>query len=95
VPPALVPAITAEAHQLGMTVTGHVPTGMTAQAVVEAGFDSIAHMQLRGQPGSTEAAASIAFFKSHGTVQDPTQSFSGHNPESTGLTENTGFGRVL
>jgi imidazolonepropionase-like amidohydrolase len=75
VPPALVPVITDEAHKLGMTVTGHVPTGMTAQQVVEQGFDSIAHMQLRGQPGSQEAAASIAFFKQHGTVMDPTQSW--------------------
>jgi len=75
VPPALVPVITDAAHQLGMAVTGHVPAGMTAQAVVEAGFDSIAHMQLRGQPGSPDATAAIAFFKSHGTVMDPTQSW--------------------
>jgi imidazolonepropionase-like amidohydrolase len=75
VPPALVLVIAEEAHRLGMTVTGHVPTGMTTQSVVEAGFDSIAHMQLRGQPGSPEAAASIAFFKAHGTVMDPTQSW--------------------
>jgi imidazolonepropionase-like amidohydrolase len=75
VPPALVPVITAEAHLLGMTVTGHVPTGMTQQSVVEAGFDSIAHMALRGAPGSPEAAASVAFFKQHGTVIDPTLSW--------------------
>ena len=80
-PPALVPIIAVEAHRLGMTVTGHVPTGMTAQSVVEAGFDGIAHMQLRGQSGSDQSKQQIAFFKAHGTVMDPTQSWnelSGH-----------------
>lgn len=74
-PPALVPVITAEAHKLGMTVTGHVPTGMTAQQVVEAGYDGIAHMQLRGQPGTDQAKQLIDFFKAHNTVMDPTMSW--------------------
>lgn len=43
--PALVPVITAEAHRLGMTVTGHVPTGMTSVQAVEAGYDQINHVQ--------------------------------------------------
>jgi imidazolonepropionase-like amidohydrolase len=75
VPPAIVPVITAEAHRLGMTVTGHVPQGMTSQSVVEAGFDGIAHMQLRGQSGSDASKQQIAFFKAHGTVMDPTESW--------------------
>jgi len=75
VAPEVVKAIVEEAHRLGMTVTGHVPNGMTAQSVVEAGFDSIAHMQLRGQAGSAESKAQIAFFKAHGTVMDPTSSW--------------------
>ncbi len=74
-PPALVPVIVDEAHKLGMTVTGHVPTGMTARQVVEAGFDGIAHMQLRGQPGSDQANQQIKFFKAHHTVMDPTMSW--------------------
>ncbi|HEV2689464.1 MAG TPA: amidohydrolase family protein [Bryobacteraceae bacterium] len=37
-------AITAEAHRLGMTVTGHVPSGITAFEAVEAGMDQINHM---------------------------------------------------
>lgn len=45
VKPALVPVITAEAHRLGMTVTGHVPTGMTTAQAVEAGMDQINHIQ--------------------------------------------------
>src|SRR5262249_50904579 len=47
----------------------------TSQAAVEAGFDGIAHMQLRGTSGSDASKAQIAFFKSHGTVMDPTQSW--------------------
>lgn len=74
-PPALVPVIVNEAHKLGMTVTGHVPMGMTAQQVVEVGFDGIAHMQLRGTPGSDAANQLIEFFKAHHTVMDPTMSW--------------------
>jgi imidazolonepropionase-like amidohydrolase len=37
--------ITAEAHRLGMTVTGHVPRGLNAIQVVEAGMDQINHIQ--------------------------------------------------
>ena len=42
--PELVPVVTAEAHRLGMTVTGHVPTGMNAIQAVEAGMDQINHV---------------------------------------------------
>ena len=34
-----------EAHSLGMTVTGHIPRGMTAIQGVEAGMDQINHIQ--------------------------------------------------
>ena len=40
-----VEAITAEAHRLGMTVTGHIPEGMNAYQGVEAGMDQINHIQ--------------------------------------------------
>jgi imidazolonepropionase-like amidohydrolase len=76
VTPDVVQAITAEAHRLGMTVTGHVPRNMTAQAAVESGYDHIAHMQLRGQPNSDASKEQISFFKTHNTVMDPTQSWS-------------------
>lgn len=36
--------ITAEAHRLGMTVTGHVPKGMNALQAIEAGMDQISHI---------------------------------------------------
>lgn len=61
--PELVGVITTEAHRLGMTVTGHVPTGMDAIQAVEAGMDEINHINfllrvMRGrnwkpQPGVT------------------------------------------
>jgi imidazolonepropionase-like amidohydrolase len=75
VAPETVRAVIAEAHRLGMTVTGHVPAGMTSESAVQAGFDQLAHMPLRGRPGSDEAAIGIAFFRQNGTVLDPTQSW--------------------
>jgi imidazolonepropionase-like amidohydrolase len=38
-------AITAEAHRLGMTVTGHIPNGLTGFDGVNAGMDQINHVQ--------------------------------------------------
>ena len=87
VAPDVVRAIVDEAHELGMRVTGHVPQGMTPQSVVEAGFDSIAHMQLRGTAGSDASKAEIAFFRMHDTVMDPTESWNelGGHPAATPL----------
>ena len=39
-----VKAVADEAHRLGMTVTGHVPSGLTVYQVVEAGQDQINHI---------------------------------------------------
>jgi hypothetical protein len=44
VKPELVPVIAAEAHQLGMRVSGHVPSGMIAEQFISAGADEIQHM---------------------------------------------------
>ncbi len=76
--PEVLRAITAEAHRLGMTVTGHVPRGMTAMQAVEAGMDQINHFGSIGQAlrGDAEARArAIAFFRDHHTVIDPTLSW--------------------
>jgi len=43
--PDILKEIAAEAHRLGMTVTGHVPNGMNAIQAVEAGMDQINHIQ--------------------------------------------------
>jgi imidazolonepropionase-like amidohydrolase len=80
--------ITAEAHRLGMTVTGHVPKTMNALQAVEAGMDQINHLNyvLSGffpkgdasQPqvsinlDSPDSKFALKFFKEHGTVTDPT-----------------------
>ena len=42
--PDWVPAIAAEAHRRGMTVTGHVPAFTTPDAMIAAGYDEIAHI---------------------------------------------------
>ncbi|MGO4699914.1 amidohydrolase family protein [Dyella sp. 2RAB6] len=85
--PALVPVITAEAHKLGLTVTGHVPEGMTSAQAVEAGYDGINHIHFvardllgmkRGQPmppldfKTPNARRQLALFKQHHTVFDDT-----------------------
>ncbi len=44
VSPALVPVITAEAHRLGLTVSGHIPAGMSAVHAVDAGMDQVSHL---------------------------------------------------
>lgn len=71
-------AITAEAR-VGMTVTGHVPEGMTAMQGVEAGMDMINHFgpvyQTLRRAGESGRAAAIQFFKDHGTVVDPTMAW--------------------
>jgi len=75
VAPPVVAAISEEAHRLGMTVTGHLPVGMTIEQAVTAGMDGIAHLSVRGEPGSEDLARTIAFLHDHHTVIDPTQSW--------------------
>jgi imidazolonepropionase-like amidohydrolase len=75
VTPPIVEAICVEAHRLGMTVTGHIPNGMTIEQAAAAGMDHIAHLGIRGEADSDEVKATIAFLKAHHTVIDPTQSW--------------------
>ncbi len=83
--PDVIRAITAEAHRLGMTVTGHVPQALNAFQGVEAGMDQINHLNyvtnmMRETGGgrgpidlnSEAARKAIQFFKDHHTVVDPT-----------------------
>jgi len=44
VKPEIVRAITTAAHKRGMTVTGHIPEGMTALQGIDAGMDQINHI---------------------------------------------------
>jgi imidazolonepropionase-like amidohydrolase len=45
VKPDILKAVTAEAHRLGMTVTGHIPFGMNAIQGIEDGMDQINHVE--------------------------------------------------
>lgn len=42
--PAWIPAMVKEAHRLGLKVMGHVPAFSTADAMIEAGFDELTHI---------------------------------------------------
>lgn len=42
--PEWAPALAAEAHRLGLRVAGHVPAFSTADAMIEAGFDELTHI---------------------------------------------------
>jgi hypothetical protein len=74
--PDVLRAITDEAHRDGMSVTGHIPDGMTAVDGVEAGMDQINHfgpiLQALHAAGPSREAEVIQFFKDHHTVIDPT-----------------------
>jgi imidazolonepropionase-like amidohydrolase len=73
--PAVVGAITNEAHRLGMTVTGHLPRTLTILAAVDSGMDQFAHLPIRGEPGSDSVRHIIDALRAHGTVLDPTASW--------------------
>ena len=45
VKPDILKVVTAEAHRLGMTVTGHIPFGMNAIQGIEDGMDQINHVE--------------------------------------------------
>jgi imidazolonepropionase-like amidohydrolase len=95
--PDVITAIAAEAHRLGMTVTGHVPQVFNAMQGVEAGMDQINHLNyvttvMRAPGGgrgaidvnSETAQKAIQFFKDHHTVVDPTAGWgemAGHSKE--------------
>ena len=65
-------AITAEAHRLGMTVTGHVPEGINAFEAIDAGMDQINHAEYVSAVSFPDTAKIVAAMRSHRTVLDPT-----------------------
>jgi imidazolonepropionase-like amidohydrolase len=70
--PDVVSAITARAHELGMTVTGHVPTALGLRGAVDAGMDQVAHLPVSGDPASADTKVTIAFLAGRKVVVDPT-----------------------
>ncbi len=81
--PSVVSAIASEAHALHMTVTGHIPTSLTLRAAVDSGMDQVAHLSVRGEPGSDSVRALIAHLRAKGTVIDPTVSWNEIGGHST------------
>ena len=72
VKPDVVGAIVAEAHRLGMTVTGHVPRALGLLGAIDSGMDNIAHLPIHGSAQSDTVRALIDSVRAHGTVIDPT-----------------------
>ncbi|MEO7983704.1 MAG: amidohydrolase family protein [Bacteroidota bacterium] len=83
VTPAIVKAIAGEAHHLGLTVTGHIPQGMTLQQGVDSGMDQVNHMQYvyavmkknKDKSINLEDSANVAvlnYLVKHKVVIDPT-----------------------
>lgn len=65
-------ALTAEAHRLGMTVTGHVPDGINAFEAIDAGMDQINHAEYISSVAFPDVAKIVAAMRMHKTVLDPT-----------------------
>ena len=55
-----------------MTVTGHIPNGMTIGEAVGLGMDQFEHMPFRGQVGTSELQEVVEFLARRGTVASPT-----------------------
>ena len=83
VKPPVVKAICDEAHRLGLTVTGHIPEGMTLLQGIDSGMDQVNHIQYvygamkRNKDRSIDLLDSanvkiLKFLKDHNTVIDPT-----------------------
>lgn len=104
--PAVIGALSSEAHRVGMTVTGHVPNSVTTYEGVEAGMDQINHLnyvsRLMRTPGSTgpidfsspEVKKAIQFLVEHHTVVDPTISWgemAGHSKDMDVVTFEPGI----
>lgn len=81
--PEIVRLICTEAHRLGLTVTGHIPEGMTIYQGVQAGMDQVNHIQyvasaMKRNPDrsiniqDTASTRLFQFLKQHQTVIDPT-----------------------
>jgi len=94
--PAVIGALSSEAHRVGMSVTGHVPNSVNTFEGVEAGMDQINHlnyvsriMRAPGNSGaidfsSPEVKRTIQFLLEHRTVVDPTLSWgemAGHSKD--------------
>jgi hypothetical protein len=90
VSPEVVKAITATAHAQGMTVTGHIPDGMTAIEGVDDGMDQINHIQYElkyflgpapplGPDGKPNSSADVVFLPEGKAAQDLIAALKAHH----------------
>jgi imidazolonepropionase-like amidohydrolase len=92
--PDVVSAIITRAHELGMSVTGHVPTALGLTKAVEAGMDQVAHLPISGDPSSPQTRATIDLLAKKKVVIDPTLPWTellGHAPETPLESVEPGF----
>jgi len=73
--PDVAGAIIRRAHEVGMTVTGHVPRAMSLASMVDSGTDNVAHLPIRGDTASATLKAQIRMLADHHVVIDPTVSW--------------------
>jgi imidazolonepropionase-like amidohydrolase len=94
VKPDVAGAIIRRAHELGMTVTGHVPRAMTLASMVDSGADNVAHLPVRGDTSSSIVKEQIRMLAARHVVVDPTVSWNellGHSAQSPLTSFQPGF----
>jgi imidazolonepropionase-like amidohydrolase len=92
--PDVAGAIIRRAHELKMTVTGHVPRAMTLASMVDSGADNVAHLPIRGDTSSDAVKQQIAMLAAKHVVIDPTASWNellGHSNQTPLTSFQPGF----
>jgi imidazolonepropionase-like amidohydrolase len=92
--PDVAGAIIRRAHEVGMTVTGHVPRAMTLASMVDSGADNVAHLPVRGDTSAAAVKQQIAMLAAKHVVIDPTVSWNellGHATQSALTSFQPGF----
>ena len=82
--PDVVSAINRRAHELGMSVTGHIPSSLSLAQAMALGMDEVAHLPVRG-PDPSAVKQAVELLARRGTVVDPTVPWSellGRAPET-------------
>jgi imidazolonepropionase-like amidohydrolase len=87
-------AVIRRAHEVGMTVTGHIPTAMGLRAVVDSGMDNVAHLPFRGDESPNDLQEILRLLSSKRTVVDPTLAWNellGRAPSTSASTFEPGI----
>lgn len=70
--PNVVDAIIERAHEVALTVTGHVPRSLGTRRSIDAGMDQIAHIPVSGDTSSADVRSLIELLARQHVVVDPT-----------------------